>query len=158
MSISTTPEFKRLVMAMDHDVPADAASYLLAAFYEVVRTEVRAEVAADIRRAELPSFPAGERTDLVAKTMRAVDVRIAEWGAEAPYGVTEQAIAARVAAAEAEQLKVCPSRAEVLREAIAQLSGLAGSVSESRQLGLDFAVGVLLDMVTGRDKTTGGAS
>ncbi|MFE4867639.1 hypothetical protein [Streptomyces sp. NPDC056682] len=55
-----------------------------------LRAEVRAEVAADVHRAGLPSFPAGERPDLVAKTVRAVDVRIAEQGAEAPYGVAEQ--------------------------------------------------------------------
>ncbi|MFE4867638.1 hypothetical protein [Streptomyces sp. NPDC056682] len=47
MSISTTPEFKQLVMAIDHDIPADTAFDLLAAFYEAVRTKVRAEVAAD---------------------------------------------------------------------------------------------------------------
>lgn len=48
------------------------------------------------------------------------------------------------------------TRADGLREAIACLSGLADSVSERQQPGLDFAVGVLLDMVTGRNETTGG--
>lgn len=47
-------------------------------------------------------------------------------------------------------------RDDVIREAIACLSGLADSVSERQRTGLDFAVGVLLDMVTGRDETTGG--
>ncbi|MFE9372312.1 hypothetical protein ACFYM2_21430 [Streptomyces sp. NPDC006711] len=54
---------------------------------DAYRAEVRAEAAADVRRAELPSFPAGERAELVAQTMRAIDARIAEHGAEAPYGV-----------------------------------------------------------------------
>ncbi|MFD9630147.1 hypothetical protein [Streptomyces violascens] len=54
---------------------------------DAYRDEVRAEVAADVHRAGLPSFPAGERPELVAKTVRAVDVRIAEQGTEAPYGV-----------------------------------------------------------------------
>lgn len=49
-------------------------------------------------------------------------------------------------------------RDDVIREAIACLSGLADSVSERQQPGLNFAVGVLLDMVTGRNETTGGAS
>ncbi|WP_328313148.1 hypothetical protein OG432_24715 [Streptomyces sp. NBC_00442] len=88
MSIATTPEFKQLVMAMDHDIPADVASDLLAAFYDAVR----AEAAADVRRAELPSFPAGERVELVAQMMRAIDARIAEHGAEAPYGVAGQSL------------------------------------------------------------------
>ncbi|MFD7541246.1 hypothetical protein [Streptomyces sp. NPDC059819] len=52
-----------------------------------LRAEVRAEIAADIRRAELPSFPAEERANLVAKTVRATDARLVEQGAEAPYGV-----------------------------------------------------------------------
>ncbi|MGW2861854.1 hypothetical protein [Streptomyces sp. NPDC001205] len=49
-------------------------------------------------------------------------------------------------------------RAEVLREAIARLNGVAESASERKQPGLDHAVGVLLDMVTGRDESAGGAS
>ncbi|MFE4857284.1 hypothetical protein [Streptomyces sp. NPDC056670] len=57
---------------------------------DACRAEVRAEIAADIRRAELPSFPPGERADLVAQTVRAVDVRIAEQGAEAPYAVAAE--------------------------------------------------------------------
>jgi hypothetical protein len=47
MSIATTPEFKQLVDSIDHDIPADTASDLLAAFYKAVRTAVRAEIAAD---------------------------------------------------------------------------------------------------------------
>ncbi|RCH70540.1 hypothetical protein DT019_03350 [Streptomyces sp. SDr-06] len=47
MSISTTPEFKQLVMALDERIPAEAASDLLHAFYEAVRTETRRQVAAD---------------------------------------------------------------------------------------------------------------
>ena len=47
-------------------------------------------------------------------------------------------------------------RDDVIREAIACLSGLAEAVSERQQPGLNFAVGVLLDMVTGRNETTGG--
>ncbi|WP_033307393.1 hypothetical protein RFN58_07170 [Streptomyces iakyrus] len=50
-------------------------------------THVRAEAAADVHRAELPTFPAGETPENVAKVVRAVDVRLAERGAEAPYGV-----------------------------------------------------------------------
>ncbi|MFB7647200.1 hypothetical protein ACFC0S_17110 [Streptomyces sp. NPDC056084] len=64
---------------------------------DALEREVRAEIAADIRRAELPSFPAGESADLVAKMMRAIDARIAEQGAEAPYGVAGQSLTPQAA-------------------------------------------------------------
>lgn len=44
MSISTTPEFKQLVEAIDRTIPADTASDLLAAFYKAVRAEILREV------------------------------------------------------------------------------------------------------------------
>ena len=50
--------------------------------YDAVRTEA----AADVHRAELPTFPADEKPEIVAKTVRAVDVRLAAQGPEAPYG------------------------------------------------------------------------
>lgn len=50
------------------------------------------------------------------------------------------------------------ARADALREAMARLNGVAESASERKQLGLNAAVGVLLDMVTGRDKTAGSTS
>lgn len=55
--------------------------------------EVRAEAAADVHRAELPKFPAGEDPELVAKTVRAVDVRLTAQGPEAPYGVAKDGAA-----------------------------------------------------------------
>jgi hypothetical protein len=57
---------------------------------DAFETEVRTEAGADVRAAELPTFPAGERADLIAKTMRAIDARVAEQGAEAPCGVAER--------------------------------------------------------------------
>jgi hypothetical protein len=59
-------------------------AYRLAHAY---RDEVRAAAAADVHRAELPTFPAGETPENVAKVVRAVDVRLAQHGAQAPYGV-----------------------------------------------------------------------
>lgn len=50
-------------------------------------TRVRKQIADDLHRAELPSFPRGERPELAAKTVRSVDVRIASWGDTAPYWV-----------------------------------------------------------------------
>lgn len=70
---------------IDPAVPADMASASIDDF----RAEVRAEAAADVHRAELPKFPAGETPENVAKVVRAVDVRLAERGPEAPYGVAE---------------------------------------------------------------------
>lgn len=61
------------------------------ALLDAYRAEVRAEAAADVHRAELPTFPAGETPVNVAKVVRAVDVRLAERGAEAPYGVEQGA-------------------------------------------------------------------
>lgn len=55
------------------------------------RAEVRQQVADDLRRAEVPTFPAGESPEIVARTVRAVDVRIAEQGPEAPYGLADDA-------------------------------------------------------------------
>lgn len=49
-------------------------------------------------------------------------------------------------------------RAEVLRAAIVRLNGVAESAPEPQQLGLNHAVGVLLDMVTSRDESAGGTS
>lgn len=49
--------------------------------------EVRDQAAADVHRARLPEFPAGETPEIVARTVRAVDVRIAVQGAHAPYAV-----------------------------------------------------------------------
>ncbi|WP_370665379.1 hypothetical protein [Streptomyces sp. IBSBF 2507] len=66
---------------------ADNADELL----DELTAEVRAEAAADVHRAELPKFPAGETPVNVAKVVRAVDVRLAERGAEAPYGVEQGA-------------------------------------------------------------------
>ena len=64
-----------------------ATSYPLDGYLDEYRAEVRAEAAADVHRAELPKFPAGETPENVAKVVRAVDVRLAQRGAEAPYGV-----------------------------------------------------------------------
>ncbi|RCH70539.1 hypothetical protein DT019_03345 [Streptomyces sp. SDr-06] len=107
-----------------------------------LRAEVRAEVAADVHCAELPTFPAGERPELVAKIVRAVDVHVAQWGAEAPYGVAA----------------VSDARIDALREASTCLTRMAESAPERLKPGLNHAAGVLLDMVTGRDKSAGGAS
>jgi hypothetical protein len=64
---------------------SEKASELIDAF----AAEVRAEAAADVHRAELPTFPADETPENVAKTVRAVDVRLAAQGPEAPYGVAK---------------------------------------------------------------------
>lgn len=46
---------------------------------------LRDEIADDIHRAELPVFAETENPVLVAKTVRAIDVRLADLGPEAPY-------------------------------------------------------------------------
>ncbi|WP_406227454.1 hypothetical protein [Streptomyces anthocyanicus] len=48
---------------------------------------VRKQIADDLHRADLPRFAEAESPELVAKTVRAVDVRIASWGDTAPYWV-----------------------------------------------------------------------
>lgn len=48
-------------------------------------TAARAAVAADVHRAELPTFPADETPEVVARTVRAIDVRLAGHGVDAPY-------------------------------------------------------------------------
>lgn len=50
---------------------------------------LREEIADDIHRAELPVFAVNERPDLVAKTVRAVDVRLVSMGYAAPYWVAK---------------------------------------------------------------------
>jgi hypothetical protein len=56
---------------------------------ELFRAEVRDEIVADIHRAELPKFPAGETPENVSKVVRAVDVRLAAQGDTAPYWVAK---------------------------------------------------------------------
>jgi hypothetical protein len=46
---------------------------------------LRDEIADDIHRAELPTFAETENPVLVAKIVRAIDVRLADRGPEAPY-------------------------------------------------------------------------
>lgn len=58
---------------------------------EAETTLLRERVAADIHRARLPVFAAGEDPALVARTVRAVDVRLAQLGPYAPYYVPAQA-------------------------------------------------------------------
>lgn len=72
---------------IDPDVPADMAKASIDDF----AAEVRAEAAADVHRAQLPQFPADETPENVAKVVRAVDVRLAERGPDAPYGVPADA-------------------------------------------------------------------
>lgn len=76
---------------------SERASELIDAFV----AEVRNEAADDVHRAELPTFAATEDPELVAKVVRAVDVRLAEQGPDAPYGVTREA--AQLAAAVARE-------------------------------------------------------
>lgn len=66
---------------------SEKASELIDAF----AAEVRSEVADDVHRAELPRFAASESPELAAKVVRAVDVRLAAQGPQAPYGVTREA-------------------------------------------------------------------
>ncbi|MBD0743492.1 hypothetical protein [Streptomyces sp. CBMA152] len=86
--------------------PADQTEYIVQAIREGASmyeedaraflaehdAHVRAEAAADVHRAELPRFADGESPELVAKTVRAVDVRLAEDGPQAPYGVTAEVV------------------------------------------------------------------
>lgn len=48
-------------------------------------TTARATAADDVHRAELPTFPADETPEIVARTVRAIDVRLAAQGSDAPY-------------------------------------------------------------------------
>lgn len=61
----------------------------LASYLDRVEAEVRADerkrVADEIHCARRPSFPADERPDLIASTMRNIHVRIAAHGPDAPY-------------------------------------------------------------------------
>jgi len=56
-----------------------------------VEERMRRQIADDIHRARRPQFPATERPDLVVATTRAIDVRIAAHGNEAPYAVADEA-------------------------------------------------------------------
>lgn len=56
---------------------------------DAFKAEVRAEIVGDIHSARLPTFAASESPMLVAKVVRAVDVRLAAQGPEAPYGNVE---------------------------------------------------------------------
>lgn len=65
----------------------DEAKAITEQLLDAFAAEVRAEAAADVHRAELPTFPDDERPDLVAKTVRAIDWRLAQHGTDAPYYV-----------------------------------------------------------------------
>lgn len=74
--------------------PWENAYELITPMVEVdqLRAELAAkrdEIAADIHRAELPVFAETENPVLVAKTVRAIDVRLADRGSEAPYWVAK---------------------------------------------------------------------
>jgi hypothetical protein len=56
---------------------------------DTFEAEIRDEIVADIHRAELPKFPAGESPENVSKVVRAVDVRLAAQGSNAPYWVAK---------------------------------------------------------------------
>ncbi|MFI0914195.1 MazG-like family protein [Streptomyces abikoensis] len=50
-----------------------------------VENEVRAEVADELRRAPLPTFPEGEQPSRVARTVRSIDTRLAAKGTHSDY-------------------------------------------------------------------------
>lgn len=55
---------------------------------EQIKAKLRDEIASDVNRAERPVFAANENPDLVVRTTRAIDIRLIEMGADAPYYVT----------------------------------------------------------------------
>ncbi|MFD8545605.1 hypothetical protein [Streptomyces sp. NPDC059649] len=54
------------------------------------RADERKRVADEIHRADRPTFPDGERPDLIVSIMRNIHVRIAEDGWAAPYWKPEK--------------------------------------------------------------------
>jgi hypothetical protein len=54
---------------------------------EQIKSKLRHEIANDVNRAERPVFAANENPDLVVRTTRAIDIRLIEMGAYAPYYV-----------------------------------------------------------------------
>lgn len=50
---------------------------------------LRRRIAQDVNRARRPVFAAGESTELVVRTTRAIDIRLIELGPAAPYWVPE---------------------------------------------------------------------
>ncbi|MGW7087615.1 hypothetical protein ACWGH2_29520 [Streptomyces sp. NPDC054871] len=68
---------------------ADGLLPILRAAVAAELAKQRDEIADDIHRAELPVFAETENPVLVAKTVRAIDVRLADCGPEAPYWVAK---------------------------------------------------------------------
>lgn len=50
---------------------------------------LRQRIAQDVNRADAPKFPAEETPEEVARTVRAIDIRLILMGSEAPYWVPE---------------------------------------------------------------------
>lgn len=63
----------------------DATDEAVTAEVDALLAEVRNDLAGDLHQAELPVFAADERPELVARTVRAVDVRLVALGSDAPY-------------------------------------------------------------------------
>ncbi|KIZ16879.1 hypothetical protein [Streptomyces natalensis] len=63
---------------------------LLDAVEAEARADERKRVADEIHRADRPTFPDGERPDLVVSTLRNVHARIAAHGPDAPYWTPEK--------------------------------------------------------------------
>ncbi|MFI1205784.1 hypothetical protein ACH4VR_41275 [Streptomyces sp. NPDC020883] len=66
-------------------VTADGLAPYLDRFEVETRADERKRVADELRLADRPVFPDGERPDLIASTMRNIHVRIARDGHDAPY-------------------------------------------------------------------------
>lgn len=77
-------------LASTRTVTADGLAPHLGRLEAEIRAEERERVADEIHRADRPTFPNGERPDLIVNTMRNIHVRIASDGADAPYWTPEE--------------------------------------------------------------------
>lgn len=76
--------------ATTRTVTADGLAPHLDRLEAEARADERERVAAEIHRADQPTFPDGERPDLVVSVMRNIHVRIASDGPDAPYWTPEK--------------------------------------------------------------------
>ena len=76
--------------ATTRTVTADGLAPHLGRLEAEARADERKRVADEIHRARRPTFPDGERPDLIVNTLRNIHVRIASDGPDAPYWTPEK--------------------------------------------------------------------
>ncbi|MGW2920365.1 hypothetical protein ACWDBF_21240 [Streptomyces angustmyceticus] len=76
--------------ADDAHLGGDYLDELLDRVEAEARADERRRVADEIHRADRPTFPDGERPDLIVSTLRNIHARIASDGPDAPYWTPEK--------------------------------------------------------------------